>query len=616
MKFKVPSLHYHAYPKAGKWEMIPSKSLKGWRDFALAYNPGVAFACEAIVDDPHSVYDLTNKGHLVAVITNGTAVLGMGDIGPLAAKPVMEGKSVLIKYFSGLDSIDLELAETDPYKLIEHIAALAPSFGAINLEDIKAPECFIVEQALIERLTIPVFHDDQHGTAIVVCAAVLNGLYLKNLSIEEAIVVVNGAGAGALACLSLLCHFGLKKENIWLCDQKGVVYKGREHVNPYKAEYAQNTCKRTLSEALQGADVFLGLSKGRILTKDMLSVMSARPLIFALANPVPEIFPEEVYEAHPDALVSTGRSDYPNQINNILCFPYMFKGALAVRASCISQEMKKACVQELENIAREGEWGSCGAYEGELHSFGSKYFIPKAFDPRLRVRLPMAIAQAAVRSGVAFLEESVLLDFKQQLIWEAYSWLPTFCRLYLRKSFEISYFSKPFFVFSYDLDAQDRWKLFKSALLALQSHDLCTVKVVHPKGGLYFDDSDLPHCGQTDLSTVHLHGFSCLPGQDIFKLKSELHEECCLISLLKEAKQDTKQYLTQLMKAASVLYQSPCELKDLNSSNMIWSVPLEISLPCDTHIYGETLYIHKNISFRDMIELAALVMGRVYEHNT
>lgn len=591
--------------------MIPSKPLKGWQDFALAYNPGVAFACEEIINDPQSAYELTNKGHLVAVITNGTAVLGMGDIGPLAAKPVMEGKSVLIKYFSGLDSIDLEISEKDPHKLVEHIVALAPSFGAINLEDIKAPECFIVEHALRERLNIPVFHDDQHGTAIVVCAAILNGLYLKKLPIEEAIVVVNGAGAGALACLGLLHQFGVKKENIWLCDQNGIVHTKRDNVTVYKAPYARDTLHRTLEQALKGADVFLGLSKGRLLTKEMIAGMNSRPLIFALANPVPEILPEEVYEVHPDALVSTGRSDYPNQINNILCFPYIFRGALEVRSSCITEEMKRACVQELQRIAQEGEWGSCGAYEGTLHPFGTEYFIPKAFDPRLRARLPIAIAKAAINAGVSLLGEEQLPEIERELILEAYESLPTFCRLCLIQSVEKKSFLRPSLIFSYALDAQDCWSAFKGALLAVQGHHLCSFQVVHPKGSAHVNDTHFPQhsWGGALPKTAHLYGFSCLPSNVTVSLNSQASNNKNSLFLLEEPDQKTKLYITRLVKKNSALHQAVCVLKDDDSSKMTWEVSEKFNLPSGLYIQDETLYIPKTTSLRDMIESAALVIG-------
>ena len=613
MKFETPSLRYHAYPRAGKWQMVPSKPLKGWDDLALAYNPGVASACEAIVSCPCSAYDLTNKGNLVAVITNGTAVLGMGDIGPLAAKPVMEGKSVLIKHFSGLDSIDLELAETDPYKLIEHIVALAPSFGAINLEDIKAPECFLVEQTLIERLTIPVFHDDQHGTAIVVCAAVLNGLYLKQLPLEEAKVVVNGAGAGALACLALLRQFGLKQENVWLCDQKGLVYAGRDHVTPHKSPYAHPSLKRTLAHALEGADVFLGLSRGRLLTGEMIGPMNPRPLIFALANPVPEILPEEVYAVHPDALVSTGRSDYPNQINNILCFPYIFKGALAVRASCITEEMKRACVEELQSIAQEGEWGSCGAYTGQQHPFGVNYFIPKAFDPRLRARLPLAIAKAAITSGVALWGEDCLPELKAQLISQAYGHYPTFSRVCLAQSSGKSPLLAPSLSFSYDLDAQECWEVFKDALLALQSHHLCRVYVIHPEGSLYTHDTHFSHA-PAPLTVRRIHAFSPLPLEEKPLLTTHLQDGHNTLVLLGNRDKTTEQYVTRVMQGVSTLYQEPYFLKEEYSLKLIWEAPLALSLPQGVYVQEETVYIQKQMFLQDIIEVAALVTGCAYEN--
>ncbi|PPE03865.1 malic enzyme-like NAD(P)-binding protein [Holospora curviuscula] len=613
MVFETPSLRYHAYPKAGKWEMLPSKPLEGWEDLALAYNPGVAFACEAIVSCQHNAYDLTNKGHLVAVITNGTAVLGMGDIGPLAAKPVMEGKSVLIKYFSGLDSIDLELAESDPYKLIEHIVALAPSFGAINLEDIKAPECFIVEQALIERLTIPVFHDDQHGTAIVVCAAILNGLHLKQLPIEEAVVVVNGAGAGALASLELLRKFGLKQENIWLCDQKGLVHTERAHVTPHKAPYAQKSLKRTLGQVLEGADVFLGLSRGRLLTGDMISPMNPRPLIFALANPVPEILPEEVYAVHPDALVGTGRSDYPNQINNILCFPYMFKGALAVQASCIVEEMKRACVEELKTIAQEGEWGACGAYKGALHPFGPDYFIPKAFDPRLRARLPLVIAEAAIKAGVARKGVDHLRDLKVQLVSQAYEAYPTFGRLCVAQSIGNLPLLAPPLIFSYALEAKDQWNVFKSALLALERHNFCTAHVIHPEGSPH----SLESCfSGTPLLSKALRIHACnLPTSDKkMMLRNEVKNGHNSVFLLGQRDEHTEDSVVRIMKGVSTLYQTVYSIKEKNPLTISWLAPSTLTLPRSVYIQGDTVYIQTYISIRDFLEVSALVTGCAYEH--
>ena len=614
VKFETPSLRYHAYPKAGKWEMVPSKPLKGWDDLALAYNPGVACACDAIISCPDSAYDLTNKGNLVAVITNGTAVLGMGNIGPLAAKPVMEGKSALIKHFSGLDSIDLELAETDPYKLIEHIVALSPSFGAINLEDIKAPECFLVEQALIERLTIPVFHDDQHGTAIVVCAAVLNGLYLKQLPLSEAKVVVNGAGAGALACLALLRQFGLKNENVWLCDQKGLVYTGRDHVTSHKSPYAQASSKRTLAQALEGADVFLGLSRGRLLTGEMIGPMNSRPLIFALANPVPEILPEEVYAVHPDALVSTGRSDYPNQINNILCFPYIFKGALAVRASSITEEMKRACVEELQSIAQEGEWGSCGAYTGEQHPFGANYFIPKAFDPRLKERLPLVIAKAAITSGVALWGEDCLAELKVQLIYHAYSHYPIFSRLCLAQNSRKSSLSIPSLSFSYDVDAEEYWEVFKNALLALQSHHLCRIYVIHPKDGLYAQDTHFSHT-HCPSALWHIHAFSPLPLETKSVLKTQLQDGYNTMVLLDNRNESTEQYVTRIIQGVSTLYQESYALKEKCPLKLTWEAPSAFSLPEGVYVQGEKVYIQKQMILKDIIEVAALVTGCAYEND-
>ncbi|MDB5492408.1 MAG: maeB [Micavibrio sp.] len=397
------ALEYHRLPNPGKIAITPTKAMATQRDLSLAYSPGVAYACEEIEKDPLKALDYTSRGNLVAVISNGTAVLGLGDIGALASKPVMEGKAVLFKKFANIDSIDIEINEKDPKKLIEIIAALEPSFGGINLEDIKAPECFEVETELRKRMNIPVFHDDQHGTAIIVTAAITNWLHLKNRKWEDVKLVANGAGAAALACLNLLVEAGLPRKNIIVCDRKGVIYTGRkEQMDPYKEKYAVETNVRTLDEALEGADIFLGLSAAKSLTGDMVKKMGKAPLIMALANPTPEIMPEEAKEAKPDAIICTGRSDYTNQVNNVLCFPFLFRGALDVGATAINEEMKLACVNAIAGLARREVSPEVAAvYSEETLEFGPEYMIPKPFDPRLIVELPMAVARAAMESGVA-----------------------------------------------------------------------------------------------------------------------------------------------------------------------------------------------------------------------
>ena len=397
------ALHYHRIRPAGKLAVIATKPLANQRDLALAYSPGVAAASEEIAADPTTAADLTARGNLVGVISNGTAVLGLGPIGPLAAKPVMEGKAVLFKKFADIDAFDIEIDETDPDKLIEIVAALEPTFGAINLEDIKAPECFEVEARLRERMNIPVFHDDQHGTAIIVSAAVLNGLEVVNKPIEQVRFCCCGAGAAALACLNLVVELGLKRENVLVVDVKGVVYEGRtELMDPYKARFAQPTAKRTLAEAVEGVDVFMGLSAGGVLKPEMVASMAARPLILALANPVPEIMPDEVAAVRSDAVVATGRSDFPNQVNNVLCFPFIFRGALDVGATAINEEMKKACARAIAALARRGAPEQVAAAYGlQGLKFGRDYIIPKPLDPRLAIELPMAVAKVAAETGVA-----------------------------------------------------------------------------------------------------------------------------------------------------------------------------------------------------------------------
>jgi malate dehydrogenase (oxaloacetate-decarboxylating)(NADP+) len=402
-ELRKAALEYHEFPTPGKIAIAATKSMLNQRDLALAYSPGVAAACEEIVADPANAFRYTSRGNLVAVITNGTAVLGLGDIGPLASKPVMEGKGVLFKKFAGIDVFDIEVNEKDVDKLVEIIAALEPTFGGVNLEDIKAPDCFYVERKLRERMKIPVFHDDQHGTAIVVGAALLNGLKVVGKKIDEIKLVTSGAGAAALACLTLLLKLGVPKKNIWVTDLAGLVWQGRtELMDPDKAEFAQDTTQRTLTEAMVDADVFLGLSAGGVLKPAMVKSMAAQPLIFALANPTPEIMPEEVQAVRGDAIMATGRTDYPNQVNNVLCFPYIFRGALDCGATTITDAMEIAAVHAIAELAQaEQNDVVANAYGGETLSFGPEYLIPKPFDPRLMMKIAPAVARAAVESGVA-----------------------------------------------------------------------------------------------------------------------------------------------------------------------------------------------------------------------
>ncbi|MFZ9406446.1 MAG: NADP-dependent malic enzyme [Burkholderiaceae bacterium] len=397
------ALEYHEQGQPGKISVTPTKQLTNQRDLALAYSPGVAAACEVIVEDPSAAFRYTAKGNLVAVITNGTAVLGLGAIGPLAAKPVMEGKGVLFKKFAGIDVFDIEIAQNDPDKLIEIIAALEPTFGGINLEDIKAPECFHIERALRQRMRIPVFHDDQHGTAIVVGAAILNGLEVVGKKIADCKLVVSGAGAAALACLDLLLDLGFRREQIWVTDIEGVVYAGRTVLmDAEKERFAQVTDARTLGDVIADADVFLGLSAGGVLKPSMVATMAPRPLILALANPTPEILPEEVRSVRSDAVIATGRSDYPNQVNNVLVFPFIFRGALDVGATTITREMEIAAVRAVADLARlEQSEMVAAAYGSMSSSFGPEYLIPRPFDPRLIVQIAPAVARAAMESGVA-----------------------------------------------------------------------------------------------------------------------------------------------------------------------------------------------------------------------
>lgn len=399
--FKKAALEYHRIAPFGKIKVSATKPMATQRDLALAYSPGVAYACEAIVADPNEAFTLTARGNLVAVITNGTAVLGLGNIGALAGKPVMEGKGVLFQKFAGIDVFDIEIDETDPDKLVEIIASLEPTFGGINLEDIKAPECFEVERKLRERMKIPVFHDDQHGTAIIVGAAMLNALHVSGKKIEDVKLATSGAGAAGIACLDMLVSLGLKPENILAFDREGVLYTGREHMDVDKQRYARDTDKRSLADIVAGADIFLGLSAGGVLKPEMVASMADKPIIFALANPHPEILPDEAKTVRPDVIIATGRSDYPNQVNNALCFPYIFRGALDVGATCINEDMKRACVYAIAELARKEASDLGSAYSGETPTFGPEYLIPRPFDPRLLISLAPAVAQAAILSGVA-----------------------------------------------------------------------------------------------------------------------------------------------------------------------------------------------------------------------
>jgi malate dehydrogenase (oxaloacetate-decarboxylating)(NADP+) len=396
------ALDFHSQGRPGKIEIIASKPMATQRDLSLAYSPGVAVPVRAIADDPSLAYDYTAKGNLVAVISNGTAILGLGNLGALASKPVMEGKAVLFKRFADVDSIDIELATEDADAFIEAVALMEPSFGGINLEDIKAPECFIIEQALRERMNIPIMHDDQHGTAIITAAGLINACHLTGRDLRDIKVVVNGAGAAAIACTELIKAMGVRQNHVIMCDRKGVIYEGREGLDQWKSAHAVDTDRRTLEEALAGADVFLGLSAAGALKPGMVKEMAPRPIIFAMANPDPEITPPEAKAARPDAIVATGRSDYPNQVNNVLGFPFIFRGALDVRATTINDEMKIAAAQALAELARQQVPEEvAAAYGGKAHSFGADYIIPAPFDPRLMEIVPAAVAQAAMDSGVA-----------------------------------------------------------------------------------------------------------------------------------------------------------------------------------------------------------------------
>ncbi len=401
-RIRAAALEYHRSPKPGKIAVTPTKALTNQADLSLAYSPGVAAACDEIVRDPSTAALYTSRANLVAVITNGTAVLGLGNIGPLAGKPVMEGKGVLFKKFAGIDVFDIEVAENDPDKLVDIIASLEPTFGGINLEDIKAPECFYVEARLRERMKIPVFHDDQHGTAIIASAAVLNGMRVVGKDIAKVRLVCSGAGAAAIACLDLLVSLGLDPKNVFAVDSKGVIHTGREGLDPSKARYAQVTDARSLADVMVGADIFLGLSTAGVLKPEMVKTMAKDPLILAMANPEPEIRPEDAKAVRPDAIIGTGRSDYPNQVNNVLCFPFMFRGALDVGATTINEAMKVAAVRAIAELAHaEQSEVVTAAYGTEDLSFGPEYLIPKPFDPRLIIKVAPAVAQAAMDSGVA-----------------------------------------------------------------------------------------------------------------------------------------------------------------------------------------------------------------------
>ncbi|HTH60089.1 MAG TPA: NADP-dependent malic enzyme [Paraburkholderia sp.] len=416
-QLKQSALAYHQNPRPGKISVTPTKPLSNQLDLSLAYSPGVAAACMAIHDEPLDAQKYTSRGNLVGVITNGTAVLGLGNIGPLAAKPVMEGKGCLFKKFAGIDVFDIELNETDPDKLVEAIAMLEPTLGGVNLEDIKAPECFYIEKKLRERMKIPVFHDDQHGTAIIASAAILNGLKVIGKELSRVKLVCSGAGAAAIACLDLLVHLGLSKDNVLVTDSKGVIYEGRGNLDPSKAGYAAKTDARTLGDAIKGADIFLGVSSAGVLKPELVKEMADKPLILALANPEPEIRPEDAKAVRPDAIIATGRSDYPNQVNNVLCFPFIFRGALDVGATTINEEMKLACVRAIAELAEETDQGDevAKAYEGHSLEFGPEYLIPKPFDPRLIIKIAPAVAQAAMESGVATRPIADMDAYREQL---------------------------------------------------------------------------------------------------------------------------------------------------------------------------------------------------------
>jgi len=421
-QLRINALEYHRYPTPGKISIAPTKGLVNQRDLALAYSPGVAYACLAIAEDPAQAANLTSRANLVGVVTNGTAVLGLGNIGPLAAKPVMEGKGCLFKKFAGIDVFDIELNANDPDLVVETVVALEPTLGGVNLEDIKAPECFYIEQKLRERLNIPVFHDDQHGTAIISSAALINALKIVGKKIGEVKLVVSGAGAASIACLDIFVKLGLDASRVYVCDSRGVIYKGREqNMEPNKARYAQETPARTLGDVIEGADVFLGCSTNGVLTGDMVKRMAAKPIILALANPDPEITPEEAKAARPDCIIATGRSDYPNQVNNVLCFPFIFRGALDVGATKITDEMKMACVRALAALAEAEQSDVVAMAYGDAEAeFGPDYIIPRPFDPRLIIKIAPAVARAAMDSGVATRPIKDWDAYQQQLMQFVY----------------------------------------------------------------------------------------------------------------------------------------------------------------------------------------------------
>ena len=438
-------LHYHAFPRPGKLEVRATKPLADGRDLSLAYSPGVAEACTAITEDPAVASRFTGRANLVAVVSNGTAVLGLGNIGALASKPVMEGKAVLFKKFANIDCFDIEVAETDPEKLADIVCALEPTFGAVNLEDIKAPDCFIVERICRERMNIPVFHDDQHGTAIVVGAAAVNALRVANKRFEDVKVVSTGGGAAGIACLNMLLKLGVKRENVWLCDIQGLVYEGRrEDMTEQKAAFAQASDLRTLGEVIDGADLFLGLSGANVLKPDMVARMAGPPIIFALANPNPEILPDAAREVAPDAIIATGRSDYPNQVNNVLCFPFIFRGALDVGATEINDAMKLGCIEGIAALARATTSAeAAAAYKGEQLTFGPNYLIPKPFDPRLVGVVASAVAKAAMESGVATKPLHDIAAYKAELDRSVFK-----SALLMRPVFEAAYAAERRIVFA------------------------------------------------------------------------------------------------------------------------------------------------------------------------
>src|SRR6476646_7269712 len=413
---EAEALEFHSRGRAGKIEVGATKPMATQRDLSLAYSPGVAVPVRAIAENPTCAYDFTSKGNLVAVISNGTAILGLGNLGALASKPVMEGKAVLFKRFADVDAIDIEVKTEDAQRFIDAVELLEPSFGGINLEDIAAPDCFIIEQTLRERMNIPVFHDDQHGTAIITAAGLINACFLTARKLSEVKVVVKGAGAAAIACTERIKAMGVRGDNVIMCDRKGVIYQGRTDLDQWKSAHAVETDRRTLAEAMEGADVFLGLSAANVVSKDMVKTMAKEPIIFAMANPDPEIWPPDAKQSRPDAIVAPGRSDYPNQVNNVLGFPFIFRGALEVRATAINDEMKIAAAEALAELAREQVPEEvAAAYGGKAHSFGADYIIPAPFDPRLMEIVPAAVAKAAMDSGVATKPILDLDEYRQSL---------------------------------------------------------------------------------------------------------------------------------------------------------------------------------------------------------